>query len=172
MQKTLVLVDDPLFGEHLSPAGHPERPERLHAARAAIARSDFDLRRTDLATRAATDEQLVRVHHETYLEQLGQAAGQVGHFDEDTFYSPQSVDAARAAAGAAIVITDALRMERWLEGNASSPSLRAALASGTADARSEAATAEANRLRDAAVSEPLFAKMAPSLVRKSTPPRV
>src|SRR6478735_1985025 len=108
MQKTLVLVDDPLFGEHLSPAGHPERPERLHAARAAIARSDFDLRRTDLATRAATDEQLVRVHHETYLEQLGQAAGQVGHFDEDTLYSPQSVDAARAGAGGAIVITDAL----------------------------------------------------------------
>jgi len=108
MQKTLVLVDDPLFCEHLSPAGHPERPERLHAARAAIARADFDLRRTDLATRSATEDELVRVHHERYLEQLGQAAGQAGHFDEDTFYSPQSVAAARAAAGAALVITDAL----------------------------------------------------------------
>ncbi len=59
---------------------------------------------------------------------------------------------------------DALRLERWLETNASAPSVRAVLASGTADARSEAATAEANRLRDAAVSEPMFAKMAPSLV--------
>jgi len=108
MQKTLALVDDPLFSEHLAPAGHPERPERLHAARAAIARTDFDLRRTDLATRSASEDELLRVHHAAYLEQLGQAAGQVGHFDEDTFYSEQSVSAARAAAGAAIVITDAL----------------------------------------------------------------
>lgn len=108
MQKTLVLVDDPLFCEHIAPAGHPERPERLHAARAAIARTDFDLRRTDLATRLASDDELVRVHDETYLAKLGQAAGQTGYFDEDTFYSEQSVAAARAAAGAAIVITDAL----------------------------------------------------------------
>jgi len=108
MQKTLVLVDDPLFCEHLAPAGHPERPERLHAARAAIARADFDLKRTDLATRSATNDELMRVHHEAYLEQLGQAAGQVGYFDEDTFYSAQSVAAARAGAGAAIVVTDAL----------------------------------------------------------------
>jgi len=59
---------------------------------------------------------------------------------------------------------DALRMERWLESNATAPSVHAVLAGGTADARSESATAEANRLRDAAVSEPMFAKMAPSLV--------
>lgn len=59
---------------------------------------------------------------------------------------------------------DALRMERWLQSNATAPSVHAVLAGGTADARSEAATAEANRLRDAAVSEPAFAKMAPSLV--------
>jgi acetoin utilization deacetylase AcuC-like enzyme len=108
MQKTLVLVDDPLFCEHLAPAGHPERPERLHAARAAIARADFDLHRADLAARRATDDELVRVHDEAYLAQLGQAAGQVGYFDEDTFYSAQSVAAARVAAGAAIVMTDAL----------------------------------------------------------------
>ena len=112
MQKTLALVDDPLFGEHLAPAGHPERPERLHAARAAIARADFDLQRTDLAARSATNDELLRVHHEAYLSQLGQAAGQVGYFDEDTFYSAQSVAAARAGAGAAIVITDALLNRR------------------------------------------------------------
>ena len=114
MQKTLALVDDPLFCEHLAPAGHPERPERLHAARAAIARADVDLRRVELATRAATDEELVRVHGERYLQTLGQAAGRSGYFDEDTFYSPYSVEAARAAAGAALVVTDAL-----LDGRAS-----------------------------------------------------
>jgi hypothetical protein len=59
---------------------------------------------------------------------------------------------------------DALRMERWLEHSANAESTRNVLALGTPEARSEAATAEANRLRDAAVGEPMFAKMAPSLV--------
>src|SRR5688572_7508006 len=59
---------------------------------------------------------------------------------------------------------DALRMERWLEHSAGAESTRNVLALGTPEARSEAATAEANRLRDNAVSEPMFAKMAPSLV--------
>jgi hypothetical protein len=75
----------------------------------------------------------------------------------------REVAQALRAANAQLAL-DALRMERWLESNATAPSVRAVLASGTADARSEAATAEANRLRDAAVSEPMFAKMAPSLV--------
>lgn len=112
MQKTLALVDDPVFCEHVAPAGHPERPERLHAARAAIAHAELDLRRVDLATRNASDDELARVHAQQYLHTLGQAAGRSGYFDEDTFYSVQSVAAARAAAGAALVITDALLDER------------------------------------------------------------
>lgn len=75
----------------------------------------------------------------------------------------REVTQALRAANAQLAL-DALRMERWLESNATTPSVHAVLASGTADARSAAATAEANRLRDAAVSEPMFAKMAPSLV--------
>lgn len=108
MPKTLALVDDPIFCEHLAPAGHPERPERLHSARAALARADLDLTRVDLATRSASDDELLRVHTESYLRTLGQAAGQAGYFDEDTFFTPRSVAAARAAAGAALVATDAV----------------------------------------------------------------
>lgn len=59
---------------------------------------------------------------------------------------------------------DALRLERWLEHSATKESTRNVLTLGTPEARSEAATAEANRIRDAAVGEPMFAKMAPSLV--------
>ena len=59
---------------------------------------------------------------------------------------------------------DALRLERWLEHSAANESTRNVLSLGTPEARSEAATAEANRLRDAAIGEPMFAKMAPSLV--------
>jgi len=75
----------------------------------------------------------------------------------------REVAQALRAANAQLAL-DALRMERWLDSNTTAPSVHAVLAGGTADARSEAATAEANRLRDAAVSEPMFAKMAPSLV--------
>ena len=108
MQKTLALVDDPLFCEHVAPAGHPERAERLHAARAAIAHADLNLRRLDLPARSASPDELVRVHTEEYLTRLGQAAGRAGYLDEDTFFSASSVAAARAGAGAALVITDAL----------------------------------------------------------------
>jgi hypothetical protein len=67
-------------------------------------------------------------------------------------------------AASAQLALDALRMERWLEHSASNESTRNVLALGTPEARSEAATAEANKVRDAAVGEPMFAKMAPSLV--------
>jgi acetoin utilization deacetylase AcuC-like enzyme len=105
---TLALVDDPLFAEHRAPAGHPERAERLHAARAAVARAELELRRVDLAARPATTEELARVHSERYLNELDQAAGRSGYFDADTYYTEASVDAARTASGAALVLTDAL----------------------------------------------------------------
>ncbi len=73
--------------------------------------------------------------------------------------------AAQALRAASAQLTlDALRLERWLEHNTATESARGVFAMGTPAARSEAATAEANRLRDAAVGEPSFAKMAPSLV--------
>lgn len=67
-------------------------------------------------------------------------------------------------AASAQLALDALRMERWLERGATAESARNVFGMGTPEARSEAATAEANRLRDAAVREPMFARMAPSLV--------
>jgi hypothetical protein len=67
-------------------------------------------------------------------------------------------------AATAQLALDALRLERWLERSANAESTHNVLGLGTPEARSEAATAEANRLRDAAVGEPTFAKMAPSLV--------
>ena len=107
-RRTLALVDDPLFTEHHAPAGHPERAERLHAARAAVARAELELHRVSLTARAATLDELARVHGERYLQQLGQAAGRSGYFDADTYYSEASVEAARTASGASIVLTDSL----------------------------------------------------------------
>jgi acetoin utilization deacetylase AcuC-like enzyme len=109
---TMVFVDDPLFTEHRAPAGHPERPERLHAARAAVARAELGMQRVDLAARRATLDELARVHSERYLLELGQVAGRSGYFDADTYYSEASVDAAHTASGAALVLTDSLIDDR------------------------------------------------------------
>ncbi len=104
----LAIVDDPLFAEHRAPAGHPERPERLDAARAGLAKAHLGLGVVTLDPRDATDEELGRAHGAGYLARLGQAAGASGYLDADTYYCPASVDAARRAAGGAVGLVDAL----------------------------------------------------------------
>jgi len=59
---------------------------------------------------------------------------------------------------------DALRFERWLAHEAASAPVREVFLAGTTEARQEAATREANRLRDAAVARADFARMTPSLL--------
>jgi tetratricopeptide (TPR) repeat protein len=59
---------------------------------------------------------------------------------------------------------DALKLERWLESNVGTESIRAALGMPTPEARQQAALVEANRLRDAVQSDARFARMSPSLV--------
>jgi acetoin utilization deacetylase AcuC-like enzyme len=108
MNNRIALVDDPLFFEHRAREPHPERPERLQAARAAVAQAKLSSTRTELPPRDATDQELGRVHGGAYLEALGHASGQQGYFDADTFYGPKSVEAARRAAGGAIALVDAL----------------------------------------------------------------
>ncbi len=108
-ESVLALADDPLFSAHrAADAPHPERPERLEAARAAIARADLTLQRLELQPRDASDAELLRVHEASYLEELGRTAGKQGWFDPDTYYCGQSAAAARRAAGAAVALVDGL----------------------------------------------------------------
>jgi acetoin utilization deacetylase AcuC-like enzyme len=108
MNDRIALVDDPLFAEHRAQEPHPERPERLQAARAAVAQAKLSSTRLDLEPRDATDDELGRVHGGSYLEALGHASGRQGYFDADTFYGPKSVAAARRAAGGSVALVDAL----------------------------------------------------------------
>ncbi|HVU00392.1 MAG TPA: histone deacetylase [Polyangiaceae bacterium] len=114
MENTIAVVSDPLFTEgHRTPEGHPERPERLGAAAAALSEARLGMERRVLAPRDATDDELARVHEPAYVEALSRASGRRGYLDADTYCSEGSVQAAKRAAGGAVALVDSL-----LDGNA------------------------------------------------------
>jgi len=104
----LCLADDALFEEHVSPAGHPERPARLSAAREGVSSAAIARGAPTLAARDASLDDLALVHTGEYVTTLSRIDGKSGHLDADTFYSPRSFAAARRATGAALALTDAL----------------------------------------------------------------
>ena len=104
-----LVVDDPRFDRHAPPGHHPERPERLTAAREAVARQAAAGTRFDrIEPRVATDEELVRVHDRRFVEALAKLRGETGYLDPDTYVSTESVDIARRAAGSLVAMVDAM----------------------------------------------------------------
>jgi len=105
-----VLLSDPRFFRHRSAAYHPERPERLEAARAAIERAEQEgrLAFSAVAPRPATDEELSRVHDPSFVKWLRTLDGEQGYIDADTYVSPESVSVAELAAGGTVAMVDAL----------------------------------------------------------------
>src|SRR5437762_11388616 len=89
---SILVVDDPLFDEHRAPGEHPERPERLTAARRAVAACEArGVARVAVPTRDATDDELARAHEDAYLATLARNAGRPGALDADTYLAPASV---------------------------------------------------------------------------------
>jgi acetoin utilization deacetylase AcuC-like enzyme len=101
-----VLLSDPRFFRHRSNGYHPERPERLEAARAAIERSDLSF--APIEPRPATDEELERVHDPKFVKWLRTLSGEQGYIDADTYVGPESVAVAELAAGGTVAMVDAL----------------------------------------------------------------
>jgi len=95
-----LLVDDRRFDAHAPVGHHPERPERLVAARGAI--RALGRRFDPVDARPATDEELARVHSPRFLESLATLRGEKGYVDPDTYVSPESVEVARLAAGSLV----------------------------------------------------------------------
>ena len=93
----------PAFAEHQPGAGHPERPERLQAVLAGVERSHLDSTLVPVSPRAATRDDLLRVHPAELVDALERfmAAGG-GAIDGDTAVSEGSWDAALMAAGAGL----------------------------------------------------------------------
>ncbi len=87
----------------------------------------------------------------------------LGDLVEDNTRAKHDAERALRAANARLAV-DALRLERWLAEQAATEAVRGVFTGGTTDARANAATASANKIRDAAVADEGFAKMAPSVV--------
>jgi acetoin utilization deacetylase AcuC-like enzyme len=97
----MILIHSDRFAEHQTPPGHPERPERAEVMDAVAAR--WRERGAEIvAPRAATHEQLARVHDDEYLRAIAATVGRATQLDPDTYTSPESHEIALLAAGAAI----------------------------------------------------------------------
>jgi len=107
--ETIAVVDDARFDAHTARGAHPERPERLDAARAGL-RSAVDAGSIRPIEAIEIDAAPLRAVHEAgYLERLERTLSEGwGHLDADTFCSPGSREAAHRAAGGAAELARAL----------------------------------------------------------------
>ena len=107
----VAIVEDPRYRDHESPPGHPERPQRLVAVGEAL-----DARRERLesiASRAATDEELLAVHPRAHLARIEETVRAApARLDPDTFVSAASYAVARLAAGSAVELARAVATGR------------------------------------------------------------
>jgi len=89
---------------HVTPEGHPERVARLEHVLHGL--EGLDLKR--VTAPLAADDDLLRVHPESYIREIRDTRPAEGfaQIDGDTFMSPGSVDAAYRAAGAVVRATD------------------------------------------------------------------
>src|SRR6266545_1204328 len=114
---TLGYVLDDVFVRHRPPGPHPERPERLVAARDGLRAAGLEQRGHLVGVRAAREQELGRVHTPAYLGELSRhRPGKSGWLDPDTYFGPESWDAALAAAGATLDLTTAVLDGRFGRG--------------------------------------------------------
>ena len=98
---SLIIVSSERFAEHQTPPGHPESPERADVMDAVA--DEWRRRKGEIvAPRAATREQLARVHDPDYLKRIDETAGVAMALDPDTYTSPETAEIARLAAGACV----------------------------------------------------------------------
>ncbi|HVE51294.1 MAG TPA: histone deacetylase family protein [Casimicrobiaceae bacterium] len=101
-------ITHPSFLLHEMGSYHPECPERLTAIGERLAAVGLDAKLEHHRAPAATREQLERVHGRAYIDQIEAASPSTGlaYLDPDTALCPQSLTAARHAAGAVVLAVD------------------------------------------------------------------
>ncbi|MBI1383706.1 MAG: histone deacetylase family protein [Rhizobiales bacterium] len=102
-------ITDPVFLEHDTGPGHPERPDRLRAIEKVLGHEIF----AGLERRRATpsdEETIARAHPQAYIDEIKRRVPASGHvrLDPDTVLSPGSWKAGLNAVGAAVAAVDAV----------------------------------------------------------------
>jgi acetoin utilization deacetylase AcuC-like enzyme len=118
---TTAFIYDPIFLEHITPHGHPERPQRVEMAYKVVEALGWLERDglVQLAPRVATVDELATVHEHDYIHEVEEASKQVAvqetaggrktsFFATDTYVSAKSYQAALKAAGAPLTAIDAI----------------------------------------------------------------
>ena len=101
----LTLISSKRFVDHVTPVGHPERPERAEVFDA-VARAFEEEGGRVLEPRPATDDDLARVHTREHIATIVATRGRATMLDPDTYTSPDSEEIARLAAGAVLTGVD------------------------------------------------------------------
>ena len=107
------IVLDTVFTRHLTPAGHPERPERIASLVEAFEKWDRldELNRIPAST--AQKEWIEAVHSPEHLAQIRATSGrEFSQLDADTSTSADSYEVALLAAGSAVGLVQELSQER------------------------------------------------------------
>ncbi len=100
-KRAIAVVEDSRFLDHVGPAGHPERPERLTAVGSALDARTEPLSR--LALRSASADEILRVHTRAHFDEVRAAAARApSRLDADTYASSDSFEVALLAAGASV----------------------------------------------------------------------
>jgi acetoin utilization deacetylase AcuC-like enzyme len=102
-----LLISHPAFLDHLTPLGHPERPDRLRAIERALEAEKFQTLARSQAPLASL-ETIALCHPMAYITEVRESAPREGliHLDADTAMSPGTFEAALRAAGGAIHAVD------------------------------------------------------------------
>ena len=106
---TTLLVTHPACLDHLTPPGHPERPDRMRAIEAALGEPDFaPLWREEAPTIPL--ETIALCHPPDYVQHIRDATPKEGlvRIDADTAMSPGSFEAALRCAGGAVFAVDSV----------------------------------------------------------------
>jgi len=106
---TTHLYTHDIFVDHLTPDGHPERPDRIRAVEKALAGDEFD-RLHRFQTEMADEALFLNSHPESYVSGLRSMVPSEGRVqvDADTSMSPKSWDCVRHAVGGGVAAVDAV----------------------------------------------------------------
>ena len=104
---TTLLLSHAACLDHLTPMGHPERPDRLRAIERALEQEQFQMLAREEAPMTTLDV-IARVHPMDYVEQIRDANPKEGmvRLDGDTTMSPGTFEAVMRAAGGAVRAVD------------------------------------------------------------------